>query len=70
MQIAYSFDKITQSKILKGAGIAAVGAVITFLAGNLGLVEEAFKAYPVLAMLSTALISIAFNAWREYQKGV
>lgn len=69
MQVAKSFDKTTLEKIGKGAGIAAIGAILTFLASNLDLIEQLFKAYPVLAALSTALVSTAFNAWREWQKG-
>jgi len=69
MQIKNSFDKTTLEKILKGAGIAAVGAILTFLASNLDLVESLFRAYPALAALTSAAISVAFNAWREWSKG-
>lgn len=68
-QIANSFDKASLIKIGKGCLIALGGTLLTYLASNVGAIQEAFAANPVLAAVIGALGSIAINAAKEYLKG-
>ena len=66
-QIKNRFDKITQSKILKGAVISAVGAGALALLDFIGALEidnALLASFIVWAMPS------AINAIREYKKGI
>ncbi len=64
-QQAFSFDKTTLVKIAKGAGIAAGGALLTYLAEN--LTQLNFGAYTAIVV---ALASILINIGKEYIAGI
>ena len=64
MQIKNSFDKTTLVKIAKGAGIAAVGAILTYLAETIPSVDFG-DATPIVVAIAAILV----NMLREYMKG-
>ncbi len=64
IQKAFSFDKVTIGKIIRGTLIAGGGAALTYLLQALMTVD--FGQYtPVVVML----LSVALNAVREFIKG-
>lgn len=64
MQKSFSFDKETVKKIIKGAAIAAAGAVLTYLAQYVSSTD--FGVYtPVVVAVSSILI----NSGKEFIKG-
>ncbi|MBI3984300.1 hypothetical protein HY346_03300 [Candidatus Microgenomates bacterium] len=64
MQKKYAFDTVTLVKILKGAGIAGLGASLTYLAQYVGQID-----FGVFAPLVVALLSVAVNAVKEWTSG-
>ena len=64
MQTAYSFDRESLIKILKGAGIALGGALLVYLAEILPQIN--FGAYTLLV---GAIASILINAGKEWLAG-
>jgi len=63
-QQSFSFDKVTMSKIAKGALIAISGALLTYMAQYVATTD--FGAYTPIVV---ALASILINAGKEYTKG-
>lgn len=66
MQKAYSFDAITQNKILKGAMIALTGSAALGLLTYVGTIKIDD---PTLAMFIVWLIPTISNLVREWMKG-
>lgn len=64
MQKEYSFDAVTLKKIGTGALIAGSGAVLTYVAQNLTMLDFG-TATPIVV----AALSILINVAREYIKG-
>ena len=65
-QIKYSFDKVTQSKIFKGALIALTGSAALGLLGFFGTINIS---NPALAMFAAWFIPTAINAIKEWMAG-
>lgn len=65
-QIANSFDKKTLVKVLKGAGLAGLGAAGLYLLSALGQVE--FSNVHIAGLVSFAIPFLA-NLIKEYLKG-
>lgn len=65
-QKAYSFDKVTLVKILKGAGFAALGAGSLFLLDAVGQLQIDS---PFFASLVAFVVPTLANALREFIKG-
>lgn len=66
MQIKNSFDKETINKIVKGAGIAGVSAVLIAVLTYLKTMDFGNA---ILNGLAVELIPTLINAIREYKKG-
>lgn len=66
-QIAFSFDKITQNKILKGALISLTGSASIGLLGFFGALNISD---PTLAMFVAWFVPFATNAIKEWMAGV
>lgn len=64
-QKAFSFDSITQSKIIKGALIAMGGALCTYLLEIIPGID-----FGSLTPVVVGMSSILINAVREWIKGV
>ncbi len=64
MQEKFTFDKVTLIKIAKGAGIALVGALLTYLSEYISGVD--FGEYTPVVV---GIWSIAVNSVREFLKG-
>lgn len=64
MQEKFKFDKETLIKIAKGAGIALVGALLTYITEYLSGID--FGEYTPVVV---GIWSIAVNAIREFLKG-
>lgn len=65
-QIKFSFDKITQNKILKGALIALTGSAAIGLLGFFGGLQID---NPNLAMLVAWVVPTLTNLIKEWMKG-
>ena len=63
-QIAFSFDKITQNKIVRGSIIAMGGALCTYLLSVIPTISIG-----VYTPVVTAVASIIINAIYQYIKG-
>lgn len=67
MQIAYSFDKETIKKIIKGAAIAACGAGALAFLDYLGKVQID---NPYLASGITFIVPVLVNMVKEWMSGI
>ena len=65
-QIKFSFDPITQNKILKGALIALTGSAAI---GLLGFFSQLQISNPILAMFVVWAVPVAINAIKELMAG-
>lgn len=65
-QISFSFDKITQSKIFKGALYSLSGSAAIGLLGFFGALNIS---NPNLAMFVTWFVPFAINAIKEWMAG-
>lgn len=65
-QIKFSFDKVTLTKILKGAMIAATGGAALAILNYLGALEVD---NPLLASFLVWLTPVATNVVKEWMKG-
>jgi len=63
MQVKNSFDQETIIKIVKGAGIAASGAVALYLLDFVGTLEVG-----TLTPIIAAIVPILVNAIKEYMR--
>lgn len=64
MQEAFTFDKETMKKILKGALIAVSGALLTYIAQYVSSTD-----FGVYTPLVVSVSSILINAGKEFIKG-
>lgn len=67
MQMKYSFDKETVTKIMKGALIAMTGAAALAGLNYLGTVQFT---NPILVTFVAWAVPVAVNAVKEWMKGV
>ena len=65
-QIAFSFDKVTLIKILKGAGIAAGGAAALAVLDFIGALKID---NPLFASFIAFLVPTLINVIKEWMKG-
>jgi len=63
MQVKNSFDTETIVKIIKGAGIAATGAIALYLLDFLGTLEVG-----VYTPIISAIVPILVNAVKEFMR--
>ncbi len=64
-QTRFSFDKETMIKIGKGALIASVGALLTYLAQTLSNMD-----FGIYTPAVVAVMSILVNMSKEWKKGI